>query len=43
MLTWNDKDKPQVELQPVEIQVDLDSERFYGMFVDLLKAETPKK
>src|SRR5882724_5787296 len=43
ILTWNDKDRPKVELQPVEIQVDLDTERFYEMFVDLLKAETPKK
>jgi inosine-uridine nucleoside N-ribohydrolase len=43
MLTWNDKDRPKVELQPVEIQVDLDLERFYGRFVELLKAETPKK
>jgi purine nucleosidase len=43
MLTWNDKDKPALALQPVEIQVDLDTDRFYGMFVELLKAETPKK
>ena len=43
ILTWNDKDKPKVELQPVEIQVDLDAERFYKMFVDLLKADTPPK
>jgi hypothetical protein len=43
MLTWNDKDRPKVELQPVEIQVDLDTERFYEMFVEIMKAETPKK
>jgi inosine-uridine nucleoside N-ribohydrolase len=43
ILTWNDKDKPKVELQSVEIQVDLDAERFYKMFVDLLKADTPPK
>jgi inosine-uridine nucleoside N-ribohydrolase len=42
ILTWNDKDRPKVELQSVEIQVDLDTERFYGMFVELLKAETPR-
>ena len=41
-LTWNDHDKPKGDLRPVEIQVDLDTERFYKMFVDLLKAETPK-
>jgi inosine-uridine nucleoside N-ribohydrolase len=42
-LTWNDHDKPKRDLQPVEIQVDLDTERFYRMFVDLLTAETPQK
>ena len=41
-LTWNDRDKPKRDVQPVEIQVDLDTERFYKMFVDLLTAETPK-
>jgi purine nucleosidase len=43
VLTWSDKDKPKVEVRPVEIQVDLDLERFYGMLVELLKAETPGK
>jgi purine nucleosidase len=42
-LTWSEKDKPKLEVRPVEIQVDLDTERFYGMFVELLKAATPKK
>jgi purine nucleosidase len=42
-LTWSDRDKPNIELQPVEIQVDLDAEKFYKMFVDLLTAPTPKK
>jgi len=41
-LTWTDNDKPKRDLRPVEVQVDLDTERFYKMFVDLLKAETPK-
>ena len=41
-LTWTDDDKPKRDLQPVEIQVDLDTDRFYKMFVDLLTAETPK-
>jgi len=41
-LTWTETDKPKNEVQPVEIQVDLDIERFYKMFVDLLTAETPK-
>ncbi len=42
-LTWMEQDKPAIELQPVEIQVDLDVEKFYKTFVDLLLAPTPKK
>lgn len=41
ILTWSEKDRPQVEVRPVEIQVDLDTERFYRMFVKLLKTATP--
>lgn len=41
-LTWTDVDKPKRDVRPVEIQVDLDAERFYKMFVELLRAETPK-
>ncbi|MGD0213733.1 MAG: nucleoside hydrolase [Terriglobales bacterium] len=41
-LTWTDADKPKWELRPVEIQQDLNTERFYRLFVDLLTAETPK-
>jgi inosine-uridine nucleoside N-ribohydrolase len=41
ILTWNDRDKPKIEVQPVEIQVDLDTEKFYKMFVDLITAQTP--
>ncbi len=42
ILTWRDSDKPKdVQLQPVEIQVDLNAEKFYDMFVGLLKAPTP--
>lgn len=41
-LTWSANDKPKCDLQRIEIQVDLDTERFYRMFVDLLTAETPK-
>src|SRR6266852_5243098 len=43
VLTWTDQDKPKIEVQPVEIQMDLDTEKFYKMFVDLLLAPTPKK
>jgi purine nucleosidase len=41
-LTWTDRDKRKLALQPVEIQIDLDVEKFYKMFVDLLTAATPK-
>jgi len=41
ILTWSDRDKPKIEVQPVEIQVDLDTAKFYKMFVDLLTAPTP--
>jgi purine nucleosidase len=42
-LTWADQDQPKTEVQPVEIQVDLDLEKFYKMFADLLTAATPRK
>jgi purine nucleosidase len=41
ILSWSDHDKPKIDVQPVEIQVDLDTERFYKMFVGLLTAPTP--
>lgn len=41
-LTWSEKDKPQVVVQPVEIQMDLDTEKFYTMFVSLMSAGTPR-
>jgi inosine-uridine nucleoside N-ribohydrolase len=43
ILTWVDKDRPKVDVRPVEIQVDLNKEKFYDEFVDLLKAPTPPK
>jgi purine nucleosidase len=43
ILTWTDQDKPKMKVQSVEIQVDLDTKKFYKMFVDLLKAPTPKQ
>ena len=42
ILTWTEHDKPQLEVRPVEIQVDLDAEKFYKQFVNLLTAPTPK-
>src|SRR5215470_10832574 len=41
-LTWLERDKPNAQVRPVEIQVDLDADRFYKMFVDLLSGPTPK-
>ena len=42
-LSWTEHDKPTTVGQPVEVQMDLDTERFYKMFVDLLTAPTPKQ
>jgi inosine-uridine nucleoside N-ribohydrolase len=42
-LSWTDGDKPKGELRPVEVQDDLDLEKFYKIFVDLLTAQTPRK
>jgi purine nucleosidase len=35
-LTWSDHDKPAIQLQPVEIQLDLNKERLYKMFIGLM-------
>jgi purine nucleosidase len=49
-LTWDAKDKdsfgkenPRPQAQPVEVQLDLDAERFYRMFVTLMSAPTPTR
>ena len=42
-LTWTDADRPKLQVQPVEIQDDLDTGKFYKMFVELLSAPTPRK
>jgi len=42
-LSWTERDKPKIELQPVEVQDDVDLERFYKLFADLLTAPTPRK
>lgn len=39
-LTWTEKDKPAIAAQPVEIQIDLDKEKFYQMFIRLMSAPT---
>ncbi len=41
-LTWTDRDKPKREVRAVEVQVDLDTDKFYKLFVDLLTAPTPQ-
>jgi purine nucleosidase len=40
-LTWTEKDKPARAVQPIEIQVDLDLEKFYRMFISLMTSPTP--
>jgi purine nucleosidase len=40
-LTWFDQDKPKRDVRLVEVQLDLDTDRFYKMFVELLTAPTP--
>jgi hypothetical protein len=42
-LSWSEQDKPKRDLQPVELQVNVDTQRFYKLFVDLLTAPTPPK
>jgi inosine-uridine nucleoside N-ribohydrolase len=41
-LSWSEQDKPQIVGPLAEIQVDLDLQKFYKEFVDLLSASTPK-
>jgi inosine-uridine nucleoside N-ribohydrolase len=41
-LSWTGQDKPKIVGPPVEIQVDLDTKKFYQEFVDLLAVQTPK-
>ena len=41
-LSWVEHDKPKIEVQAVEVQDDLDLDKFYKIFVDLLTAPTPK-
>lgn len=42
-LSWTEQDKPKLAGPPVEVQFDLDTGKFYKLFVDLLTAATPKK
>jgi purine nucleosidase len=40
-VTWTAQDRPPLATQPVEIEVDLDLEKFYKMFVRLMTTPTP--
>ena len=40
-LTWSDRNKTEIARPKVEIQVELDKEKFYAMFVRLLSAPVP--
>jgi len=42
-LTWATKDTLRAAAQPVEIQFDLDTDRFYRMFAALMTAPTPAR
>ena len=39
-LTWTEQDKPKTGVRLVEIQLELDKEKFYEMFVRLMSAPT---
>lgn len=41
-LTWTSQDDVKYTVQPVEIQVNLDKEKFYEMFVKLMSSPTPR-
>jgi len=41
-LSWTEQDKPKIVGLPVDVQVDLDTQKFYKEFVELLTAPTPK-
>lgn len=40
-LTWSDRDRPKLEVKPVEVQFDLNTDKFYKMFVELLATTGP--
>lgn len=42
-LSWTERDKPKSAGVPVAVQVELDKEKFYEMFVKLLSGPTPGK
>jgi inosine-uridine nucleoside N-ribohydrolase len=43
VLSWSAEDKPaRYDVQPVEVQMDLDLAKFYKLLSDLLNAQTPR-
>lgn len=40
-LTWAESDKPNLQEQPVDVQLDLNTAKFYDLFVTLLTSATP--
>jgi len=40
-LTWTEQNKPKVGVRALEVQDDLNLDKFYKLFVDLLSAPTP--
>ena len=40
-LTWTAKDELKVSVQPAEVQVNLDKDKFYEMFIQLMTSPTP--
>jgi len=41
LLIWSERNKPDLPVRPVEVQLDLDLEKLDKMIVDLLTAPTP--
>ncbi len=40
-LIWDNSDRPKITVQPVEIQLDLDTGKFFDMFASLMTRPTP--
>ncbi len=40
-VAWTEGDRPKTNIHPIEVQDDLDTERFYKLFVELMSGPTP--
>jgi len=38
-IAWTEANRPKLELEPIHVQMDLDKERFYRLFIELMKAQ----